>query len=179
MPRCPRTLSFRLGGSDFTGLLRSALHRQRWLFYPSVGSVATHSPRAGLEEYRYVLESRFYRRKEDRQDAEKSQNLSGVAGRRRDVARCRWQARGTNGGIYGGDPRESFPIFVQATEEFVKELESPLCEDDLEALLGCAANSFAEIVPSRKHFAVYRAVTFFLGFKEHTQLPEGLEEAIK
>ncbi|KAL3677059.1 hypothetical protein R1sor_027007 [Riccia sorocarpa] len=75
--------------------------------------------------------------------------------------------------------RECFPIFIQAAEEFVKELESPLCEDDLEALLSCAANSFAEIVPSRKHFAVYRVIAFFLGFKEQTQLPEDLEEAIK
>ncbi|KAL3687589.1 hypothetical protein R1sor_013898 [Riccia sorocarpa] len=75
--------------------------------------------------------------------------------------------------------RESFPICVQAAEEFVKELESPLCEYDLEALLGSAANSFAEIVPSRKLFVIYSAVAFFLGFKERTELPEGLEEAIK
>ncbi|KAL3679887.1 hypothetical protein R1sor_022843 [Riccia sorocarpa] len=81
--------------------------------------------------------------------------------------------------VFTVEIRENFPIFVQAAEEFVKELESPLCEDDLEALLGCAANSYAEIVPSRKRFAVYRAVAFFLGFKERTQLPEDLEDAIK
>ncbi|KAL3700496.1 hypothetical protein R1sor_018518 [Riccia sorocarpa] len=75
--------------------------------------------------------------------------------------------------------RERFPVFLRAAEEYVKDLESPLSDDELESLLGCAANSLAEIVPSRQRFAVYRAVAFFLGFKERTQLPEGLEEAIK
>ncbi|KAL3685456.1 hypothetical protein R1sor_003478 [Riccia sorocarpa] len=75
--------------------------------------------------------------------------------------------------------RERFPIFLLAAEEYVKSQTSPLSEDDMEALLGCAASSLAEIVPSRQRFAVYRSVAFFLGYKERIELPDGLEEAIK
>ncbi|KAL3692709.1 hypothetical protein R1sor_006360 [Riccia sorocarpa] len=41
--------------------------------------------------------------------------------------------------------RERFRVFLRAAEEYVKDLDSPLSDDDLESLMGCAANSLAEI----------------------------------
>ncbi|KAL3688600.1 hypothetical protein R1sor_014909 [Riccia sorocarpa] len=75
--------------------------------------------------------------------------------------------------------REQFPAFVDAAKAYVDEENSPYSADDLDSLIGCSASALGETIPQRQRYAVYRSVAFFLGYKDRTQLPAGLEGAIK
>lgn len=72
--------------------------------------------------------------------------------------------------------QSDFPEFCKAVSECHSDLNPTV---HLDQLLMCAAYSYAETSMRIKRFQVYTHLAYAAGFVDRTELPEGVEEAVK
>ncbi|KAL3680776.1 hypothetical protein R1sor_023732 [Riccia sorocarpa] len=106
------------------------------------------------------------------------------------MATVTWNEELESWEIYGGvilapirvtplELKESFPRYFDAVVEFCKSSEHWSSTEDETQILGRAAFALTEDELPRKRYQVYRALALFLGYKDRTELPSGLDRAVK
>ncbi|KAL3675745.1 hypothetical protein R1sor_025693 [Riccia sorocarpa] len=77
------------------------------------------------------------------------------------------------------DLKQRIPEYSDAVTKFCESNEEWSAPEDGVQLLGRAAFALTESELPRKRFQVYRALAFFFGYKDRTELPPTLEKAVK
>ncbi|KAL3700335.1 hypothetical protein R1sor_018357 [Riccia sorocarpa] len=75
--------------------------------------------------------------------------------------------------------RNRFPIFAEACITVSQKTDMSVAFDNVLLLLAAAAISLTEDVPRRQRFQVYTYLAKVLGYRDRTQLPAELEDAVK